>query len=203
MRGRFGAPHLPGSSVLTPQPPSRRVAGAELTRSTCVPGRPGFLINSGGDTCGSAAPLRRGLDLGSDAPLNRRNCSHAYERVLGDRHDTVLRALSKRRSQTRLSDITVPYGKPHRSAVEPQNEVLANLHQSHRSGRRKRDSAQATPAVSRPASFMSPASSSRSSVRRSRRAQDRRRSSSRDDAEGAVMGPTGCISFVVRGRCRT
>ena len=54
----------------------------------------------------------------------------------GDGHDTVLGALSERRSQTRLSDITVPYGKPHRGAVEPQHEVVAYLHQSHRSGRR-------------------------------------------------------------------
>ena len=49
-----------------------------------------------------------------------------------------------------LSDIAVPYGKPHRGAVEPQHDVLAYLHQSHRSGRRERDSAQTTLAVSRP-----------------------------------------------------
>jgi hypothetical protein len=57
--------------------------------------------------------------------------------------------LDKCGSQTRLRSITVADGKSHRGAVKPQNEVLAYLHQSHRSGRRKRDSAQTTVGVSR------------------------------------------------------
>jgi hypothetical protein len=69
------------------------------------------------------------LALDNDTGVNRRIRSHAYVCVLGDGHDTVFRALGKRRSQTRLSDITVPDWKPHRGAVEPQNEVLAYLHQ--------------------------------------------------------------------------
>ena len=95
---------------------------------------------------GRASPRQRCAHRSSDR-------SHAYVRVLGDGHDTVIRALGKRRSQTRLSDIAVPNGKPHRGAIEPQNEVLAYLHQSHRSGRRKRDSAQATRPVSRAPRF--------------------------------------------------
>lgn len=50
--------------------------------------------------------------------------------VLRHSHDAVVRALRQRRSQTRLSNVTVPDGKPHRGAVEPQNEVLAYLHTS-------------------------------------------------------------------------
>jgi hypothetical protein len=72
----------------------------------------------------------RGLTLDSHAGINRRIRSHAYVCVLGDGHDTVRRALSERRSQTRLSDITVLDGKTHRG--------------------RERDSGQTTPTVSRP-----------------------------------------------------
>ena len=93
---------------------------------------------------------RRGLALDCSTGGDRRVRSHADECVLGDSNDAVIRTLGERRSQTRLGDIAVPDGKPHSGAVEPQNEVLAYLHQSHRSGRRERDSAQARRALSRP-----------------------------------------------------
>ena len=61
------------------------------------------------------------------ARVDRRIRPHAYVCVLGDGHDTVIGPLGKCRPQTRLSNITIPNGKPHRVAVEPQNEVLANF----------------------------------------------------------------------------
>ena len=132
------------SSARPPRARAPRSAGSSRVRLAHEPRR-------GRHTFTSDAILSlRGLTLDSHAGINRRIRSHAYVCVLGHGYDTVFRAFGKCRSQTRLSNITVPDRKPHRGAVEPQHEVLAYLHQSHRSGRRERDSAQTTPTVSRP-----------------------------------------------------
>lgn len=85
--------------------------------------------------------------------------------VVRHEDDVVLGSLRERRSQPRLSDVTVTDGIAHGRAVVLQNEVLAYFQPVHRSGRRERDSAQPMRSVSRGREQARPAEESNSTGR--------------------------------------